>query len=485
MSFAARHLMPALYGRRFHEYPGYRREAMALAAMGVGGFILFDGTSEQMRRAVEAVRNEAPHEIIIACDLEPALRGRILDAPEFPHSRALARCGPAAVRNVAAAIGRHALSCGIDLTFAPVCDVNSNPRNPIINTRAFGETVDGVSTFVRSYIEGCRDAGILCVAKHFPGHGDTTVDSHAALPSITRTRAEILGVELPPFEIAFSLQVDGVMIAHLLVGAFDAELPATMSPLIVETLLRKELRYQGAVFTDAFNMKAITDRFEPVDAVIKSIEAGCDIVIMPLDPVGASAAIESMALGNPAFDLRHRNSLRRIETLVAGRAHNSRSWTETENSDANALGERCAMLALNVDGDIPANPGTIGLLLVGESDASTFESARALVYSHVVRISNLNELEGAKMLIQQADTIICLLFSHVRSFRGHLGEAAELMNRIRETLLAGTTTIGVAVGNPYIWNDLFDFDVKITTYSDSSPSVSAVFDHLRAILPRS
>ncbi len=179
--------------------------------------------------------------------------------------------------------------------FFPVADVNNNPDNPVINIRSYGESPQMVSANVRAFIQGTRTDPknrVLTTAKHFPGHGDTAVDSHSALPSIPADRARLDAVEFAPFRAAIEEEVDSIMTAHIAVPAVDApDLPATLSPAIMTGLLREELKFQGLIVTDALDMGGVAKGYSNAEAAVRAIEAGADVLLMPADPAAAIRAV--------------------------------------------------------------------------------------------------------------------------------------------------------------------------------------------------
>jgi beta-N-acetylhexosaminidase len=182
-------------------------------------------------------------------------------------------------------LGTQLKMLGCTTNFAPVADVDSNPANPIIGDRAFSRDPQVVARHVVAAIEGLRDAGVLACAKHFPGHGDTELDSHLALPSLRHDLSRAREVELVPFYAAIQrAKVASVMTAHVVFEGIDRAVPATLSPLIVQTLLRQELGFDGVCFSDDLHMKAVADRYGVVDAGIMAIEAGCDALLVCSDP---------------------------------------------------------------------------------------------------------------------------------------------------------------------------------------------------------
>ncbi|MDA0266744.1 MAG: beta-glucosidase, partial [Cyanobacteria bacterium] len=195
-------------------------------------------------------------------------------------------------------IAQEALAIGINWLLAPVVDVNNNPDNPVINVRAFGQTPERVRDLTQAFIAGAQTLPVLTTAKHFPGHGDTAVDSHLHLPVIPHDRDRLDHIELLPFQGAIAAGVDAVMTAHLQVPALDPDYPATLSHATLTGLLRQQLGFDGLVVTDALIMGAIARHYGPYEAAVLALEAGADILLMPEDPAGTIAAVcEAVKIG--------------------------------------------------------------------------------------------------------------------------------------------------------------------------------------------
>lgn len=234
--------------------------------------------------------------LIVAADFERGPSMRLLGVTAFPHAMAFGAAGkPEFAEEFGRITARESRALGVEWNFFPVADVNSNPENPIINTRAFGEDPAQVSAMVSAYIRGARQEGMMTTAKHFPGHGDTGTDSHLGLAAVNRTREQIEQIDLTPFRGAIAAGVDGIMVAHVTAPALepDAGKVATTSPAIVGDLLKKELKFRGIVVTDAMEMGALT-RLYPHGgasasgrAAVDAVRAGNDLLILPSDLQGA------------------------------------------------------------------------------------------------------------------------------------------------------------------------------------------------------
>jgi beta-N-acetylhexosaminidase len=232
--------------------------------------------------------------LLVAADFETGTAMRLADGTSLPHLMAVAATGnPRDAYTDGKITAIEARAAGVNWIFAPVSDVNNNPANPIINIRSFGENPQKVARLVAEFVRGAQDNGVLATAKHFPGHGDTDVDSHMGLPVIPGDKQRLEQLELVPFRAAIKAGVGSIMTGHLLVPALepDPELPATLSPKIIEGLLRKQMGFQGLVVTDALDMAGVTILYPPNRTAVLSVEAGADVLLIPPSP---EAALESL-----------------------------------------------------------------------------------------------------------------------------------------------------------------------------------------------
>ncbi len=252
-----------------------------------GGFILFARNVEEPRQVLELnreLKSLLPGELppIRCVDQEGGLVQRVkAPATVWPPMRFVGNVGKLEfTRAVGRALAREVRAVGFDLDFAPVADVDSNPRNPIIGRRAFAATPEGVSRHVAAFIEGMQDEGCIACAKHFPGHGDTATDSHLELPVVEKDPDEIEHVELPPFQAAVAVGVGTVMTAHVLYPALDEEAPATMSRRILDGILRRRMGYDGVIVSDDLEMKAVRGRYPLEHQLAKASEATVDVFLV-------------------------------------------------------------------------------------------------------------------------------------------------------------------------------------------------------------
>ena len=282
--------------------------------LGVGHVILFArnvAEPEQVAdlvRELQSVAREARHDLplLVAVDQEGGRVARLREPwTLWPPQRAIGRVGSDDLaRRMGAALAFELRACGIRCDFAPVVDVDSNPKNPIIGDRSFGDDPDLVGRLGAALIQGLQDGGVAACAKHFPGHGDTDVDSHLALPVVEHSRSRLEEVELPPFRKAIEAGVATIMTAHVVVRELDPDVPATLSPAIIDRLLRKQLGFQGVIVSDDLEMKAVAAHWGPADAALRAVRAGCDILPVCASPDAQVEAIEGIVRAVESEELR-------------------------------------------------------------------------------------------------------------------------------------------------------------------------------------
>lgn len=278
----------------FHVFGGREPAPTVLLDPAYGSTILGDpfGAASLLNR-LQAL-STVP--LLNTADFEAGVGFRIEGATVFPRQMAVGAAGDEALAFQAAKVTAiEARALGIHVNFSPIADVNNNPRNPVINTRSFGEAPDRVGRLVAAYVGGLHAGGMLATLKHFPGHGDTDVDSHLGLPIIHAPRERLEALELPPFKAGLAAGADAVMTAHIELPALDPGdfSPASLSPLIVGGLLRTELAFGGLVYTDSLSMDAVTAKLQPGEAAARAIKAGNDIVLQSPDEGAAVAGIKA------------------------------------------------------------------------------------------------------------------------------------------------------------------------------------------------
>lgn len=268
---------------------------------GVGGVCFFAGTADRQVAMTRRFQKDARVPLLVCIDGEWGLGMRLRDMYSFPRNAKFGQLTPDAdsiVYRMGEEIGRQCREMGIHINFAPVVDINSNPKNPVIGTRSFGTDPERVSQLGIMYALGMQSQGVLAVAKHFPGHGDTDADSHFELPVINHTLEYIDSVDLYPFKRMIAAGVGGIMTAHLQVNAYDSTHPSSLSPVMVNGLLRNRLGFDGLIITDGLDMKGVTNTYGLGRGELAALLAGNDILLLPPDVPQAIETIKSAAVQN-------------------------------------------------------------------------------------------------------------------------------------------------------------------------------------------
>jgi beta-N-acetylhexosaminidase len=450
----------------------------------VGGFITITHGSplgivkdEAYPTAVLAneLQSKSKYPLLIGADYERGTAMRQDEGTSFPTAMAVAAAGdPKDAYTMGKITALEARAVGVQWVYAPVCDVNNNPGNPIINTRSFGENPALVSQYVTEFIRGVQDNGAMATAKHFPGHGDTATDSHIDLPVIKADRQRIESLELVPFRGAIAAGVGSVMTGHLNVPAFepDPNTPATLSPNILTDLLRKQLGFQGLVITDALDMGGITVRFAPGEAAVGAFLAGADALLMPPVPDAAYeavvAAVKSGRIPEDRLDASVRrllqakarlglNKNRLVDIATLNDSFGKTVWQATaqEISDRGVTLLRDTQHLLPLDGTKP----TRGLLVSLYADPEPYPGEdlepqlRARFDSLVALRADTRFVRADTLKLPPPDSYdiaVLALFVRVSDRKGDIDVPAEQVPLIDQIYGSGKPVITLGLGSPYL-----------------------------------
>jgi len=325
--------------------------------LGIGGAVVYGGGLEETFNRIQIAQSWSEIPLFIAADYERGLGQWYDGATLFPTNMAVAATG----RNILAyeqgiITAKEAKAFGVNMIFAPVMDVNNNPDNPIINFRSYGDDPRMVSIFGNSFIRGVQDQNIYACVKHFPGHGNTATDSHTRLPIIPGNKRDFSKIELPPFKSSVKNGVKMVMTAHVIIPGIDrSKKPATLSSVITNGLLRKKLKFDGLIVTDAMEMGALNN-IKSSEACVRAVEAGADIILLPLDVDSTINAIKEAVLTGRISEERINESVKRIwsakDDLNLLSDKGIRDWEESisiiGNSEHKKIAKKIAQLSITV-----------------------------------------------------------------------------------------------------------------------------------------
>jgi len=413
--------------------------------------------------------------LLIGADFERGTAMRLDEGTSFPTAMAVAATGnPKDAYTMGKLTALEARSAGIQWIYAPDADVNSNPGNPIINTRSFGENPEKVAEFVTEFIRGVQENGGLATAKHFPGHGDTTADSHIDLPVVTADRARLEKLELVPFRAAIAAGVGSIMTGHLNVPALepDPNTPATLSSRVLTDLLRKQLGFQGLVVTDAMDMGGITVRYAPGDAAVRAFLAGVDALLMPPVPDAAYEALLAAVRSGQISQERLDASVRRIleakarlglqkNRLVDVAALNEKFGRVAWQAESQEISDRGITLLRDTPHRLPLDGTKLAraLLVCLYADPEPYpgedlERELRRRFDSVMTLradTKFAKAENLKLPTPDSyDVAILALFVRVSDRKGDVDVPADQFPLIQQIYKTGKPVISVGLGSPYL-----------------------------------
>src|ERR1700723_416333 len=465
----------------------------------VGGFIV--GTTRgplgiersQVYPTVELtneLQRRAKVPLLIGADFESGTGMRLEEGTSFPSAMAVgATNDPKLAYQIGKVIALESRAAGVHWIFAPDADVNNNPDNPIINTRSFGENPKSVGEFVAQEIRGIEENGGLATAKHFPGHGDVSVDSHLALPTVPGDRKELEATELVPFRSAIGASVGSVMPGHLAVPAFepDASVPATTSRNILTGLLRDELKYKGLVVTDAMDMGGVTSRFPPGEAAVRAVEAGADVLLMPPVPDAAMAGLERAVRSGRITEKRVDESVRRIlqaksrlgldRNRLADIEHLDEKFARPEfAAQALSIADRGVTLLRDTAHMLPLDATKpLRVLLVSLSADADPYPGETIEPEIRWRVDSLKAMRADMQFVNVGslklpapdtyDVAIAALFVRVADRKGNVAFPEDQRAFVNQMIAAGKPTVVIGFGSPYLVTTFPDAPVWLAEFS--------------------
>ncbi|WP_374351046.1 beta-N-acetylhexosaminidase [Chitinimonas sp.] len=430
------------------------------------------------RQLIADLKATLGDEVLIGIDQEGGAVMRTLFMPAAPSAMALGAIGDETLAyQVGAAIARGLASLGVNWNYAPVLDLNNNPRNPVIAERSFGADPDKASRLAGAWMAGHLGEGVATCVKHFPGHGDTHTDSHLALPVVDKTRAAIAQYELSPFH-ALIQQTPGLMSAHIVFPAFDSERPATLSPAILQTLLRDEWGYAGVTITDGMNMKAIRERWGQAQGSVMALQAGADLslVLQYQDEMAASyqALIEAVEAGE-LTQARLQQADSRVSAMIARFPSVQRDYSDAQQAADAALFASAWRRALTLHGEArrPALGGKLRLIIQADAPSDGVSEPGLPASVLIARLAPLYALDVVAYDQRSAvnwsqwsgDGVFTIVASNTRA---RYGEAERAQWR---------PDLHLALWNPYAAADLPC--PALISYGFAPPALDAVIAWLK------
>ena len=485
----------------------------------IGGIILFRGPVYESVVICNRMQQLAKQPLLISADLEAGAGMRFDDTVNFPWNMAIGATGdPAYARRAGNLTGREARALGVQQIYAPVSDVNNNAANPVINVRSYGEDPAQVAKFVAAFVEGAQSAGVIATAKHFPGHGDTAVDSHRGLPEIDVTRERLNSVELVPFRAAVKAGVGAVMDGHIALPRIDSTaitplprerklkaietdeggeivvekgtMPTTLSP-VVNKILRDDLGFDGLIVTDAMSMSGLTLYFTQEEASVRALEAGADQLLKPADPDAAFRGVMNAVKSGRLTEQRIEQSARKILAAKYDLGLVQQRITPIDEIDrvvsgtqvdelADEIANHAMTLVRNEGNMVPLRltPATkiFNLAITNGDDRLSItqsfvgEMADAGIKMETMVLddrSSDTEVQKTLESAARSDVVIVSMYGRVRS--GQAGSVAlpkpgaRALNALLERQ---TPLVGISFGNPYLLMNFPKLPAYLVAYGD-------------------
>ena len=479
------------YGRFVNRDSQYFQEIRSLILeQNVGGFIFFAGDVFETAHLANSFQRVAKYPLLMAADFEWGSGYRIEGATLFPPLMSLGAIGSEELSYLMGKVtAQEGRAMGIHVTFAPVVDVNINPENPIINVRSFGENPEEVSRLAGAFIRGCQENGLIATAKHFPGHGDTDLDSHSVLPTIGGDRIRLEEVELYPFKKAIEAGVQMIMSAHIRLPALDSapDMPATLSHPILTDLLRLKLGFKGIIVTDALDMGGITTLCSPEESAMRAVKAGADVILLPPKPKEVIDALAQAVRDDQIPEKRIDDSVRRILQAKARVGLHRKREVALESLDAKIASRKnlkaaaeafdSSMTLVRNDGDVLplAYKGKKIAVFSLSSDPGGYFDGMTFIEEVKKRCTDAVEffadaftgeefIQKAVEKAKDADVLIFALFSRLQDRKGSVGLNPRHIQLIKDACALSVPVVVTSFGSPYFLRHFPGADVYLCAY---------------------
>ena len=494
----------------------------------VGGIILFRGPVYESVMLVNRMQQLARYPLLISADLEAGAGMRFDDTVNLPWNMAVgATDNPEYARRQGMLTAREARALGVQQIYAPVADVNNNAANPVINVRSYGEDPAAVGRFVAAFVEGVQSAGVIATAKHFPGHGDTAIDSHRGLPKIDVSRERLSAVELVPFRAAVRSGVGSVMTAHIGMPQLDptavtplprdvkirpidtdedgeivvekGTMPSTLSA-VMNGILRRDLDFDGIIVTDAMDMSGLTLYFTQEEASVRALEAGADLLLKPADADAAFRGVRDAVLKGRLKEQRIDESARRILAAKYDLGLVKQKITPIEAIDTSVAGkesgdlareiaEHAVTLVRNEDSLVPLSSlkpdaRLFNLAITNGDDrlwiAGTFAAAMARGGRKMETVvlddrSSEKDVRDALDRAKKADVVVASLYGRVRTGQARSVGLPDPGAKALSALIRNKTKlVGISFGNPYLLQSFPELRTYLVAYGDMPSLQQAV-----------
>lgn len=471
----------------------------------IGGIIFFRGNTIEQAALINRLQSLSDLPLLISADFERGTAMRLEDGSQFPNNMGVGATGDTNLAyQMGYAIGLECRALGVHQNYAPVMDVNNNILNPIINVRSFGQDPNLVSKMGIAMIRGLQDAKTIATAKHFPGHGDTDIDSHSDLPVISFGRDRLDTIELVPFVEAINNGVMSIMTAHLSFPEVDDSpfLPSSLSANLIQNILIDELGFEGLIVTDALNMKGITKHFTTEEVALMTVKAGNDLILMPQGETLTIETIENAVRNGEISEERINRSVRKIlttkqwlgivdERMVAVDGVPQLVNTPYTQELAQRIADASITLLKNDKQILPFDSRWSGksCMMISLDNSNSILNANymedKMIKSHpFAKLDTLTiegDIDDVSSIVNAAmeyDVVVIPIFARVRIFSGTVGLPDSQLKLINDLVSKGKDVVVLSMGNPYLIQGFQGVTAYVCAYGESHPAINATIKAL-------
>jgi beta-N-acetylhexosaminidase len=503
-------IMPAFRAVYLHSESEEMREIeRQIREHHVGGFILFGGDVYEAAALIDKVQAASKIPLLIASDFERGANFRLRNTVSFPWNMAIGASGSEHWAYLQGkATGMESRALGVNWIFAPVLDVNNNPANPVINIRSYGEDPELVAKLGSAFIRGAQEAGVMATAKHFPGHGDTAVDSHLALPVMNMDRQRLEALELIPFKKAIQSRVWSVMTAHLAVPAIepDTRVPATLSNRVLDGLLQKELGFSKLVVTDSLTMAGLAEGYWAGDAALRAFKAGVDVLLDSPNPDGVYQSLLHAVRRGEISRKRLDHSVRKILEAKAWLGLHRKRRVDIQGinqvvndpvlqEQAQHMADASVTLVRDQSGIVPLDVRRLRSAHVvmvlsrdhgeetGIFEKELRERLDSVNFDRLSMSSSELDMEASLEKARQTELVVCAIFARVVTGTGTVGLPEKLAKWVEKLSLIQPPVVTIALGTPYVIQAFPALPTYLCTFSNADVSQIAAVKALFGEIP--
>ncbi len=439
----------------------------------VGGFIIFNGELEKVRRHTDRLQASSDRLLLFGCDAERGLGQIVKGGTVFPFLMAQGAAGSDELIGKQAEITAEEMKyCGMNLIFAPVLDINTNPDNPIVNIRSFGDDPETVAELAGTFIRKIRESRVLSCGKHFPGHGSTDLDSHVILPELNRSLKELRELEFIPFIKAIGSGVDLIMVGHIATPEVkNSQGPAITSRVLIQDILRTKMGFKKVVISDSFRMDPLKDLGSELEVAVRSLQAGCNVILDPERPRELTEGIRSEIKTNKALMYEVKRSFKSVLEIKRDLDHNDVERVKKPDRQLTdelikEISDRSVCVIRG--GGISSEKVDINLLdATGSKEVEVITPFTDRLERNGIEVNSVNRISerGFSSVYSSSFNVINLILTSVAGWSNYSRISSGFKLFLNEMSSAGSRNIAVSFGSPYVIEHLDKFDTVLCSFS--------------------